>query len=328
VVPWAKTVDVLYAPEHQSAVLRGLTTCASVWSCSICAPKISVRRRDELRAGIASWEAAGGRVALVTYTLRHKLGDDLGLMLRSMGAARRSMKSGRRAQAIMQSFGLVGSVRSLEVTHGANGWHPHYHELLFLRADVDPLALRGVLLEVWSAAVAAAGLRDITERGVDATMADLTVADYLSKFGHDRVWGLDAEIMLGRLKRAHLKGATPVQLLTAASAGDIEAAALWLEYSAAIKGQQQTSWAPGLRALLGLGKPETDDDLAAAIDGAFSVLLASLTRAQWRVVVANDVLPELIAVSNRGSAADLWQFLDDQGVPGADHHAAGAPARD
>ncbi len=328
VVRWRKTVDVLYAPEYQSATLRGLTTCASPWACSICAPKISVRRREELRAGIASWEAGGGRVALVTYTLRHKLGDDLGLMLRAMGAARRSLKSGRRAQTIMQSFGLVGSVRSLEVTHGANGWHPHYHELAFLRAGVDPLALQGVLLDVWSAAVVDAGLRDITSRGVDVTMADLTVADYLSKFGHDRVWGLDAEIMLGRLKRAHLKGATPVQLLTAAMAGDIEAAALWLEYAAATKGQRQTVWSNGLRALLGLGKPETDRDVAAAIDGAFSVLLASLTGAQWRVVVANDAIPELVGVAYRGVAADLWQFLADLGVPGADHPADAPAARD
>jgi hypothetical protein len=228
----------------------------------------------------------------------------------------------------MQSFGLVGSVRSLEVTHGANGWHPHYHELAFLRAGVDPLALQGVLLDVWSAAVVDAGLRDITSRGVDVTMADLTVADYLSKFGHDRVWGLDAEIMLGRLKRAHLKGATPVQLLTAAMAGDIEAAALWLEYAAATKGQRQTVWSNGLRALLGLGKPETDRDVAAAIDGAFSVLLASLTGAQWRVVVANDAIPELVGVAYRGVAADLWQFLADLGVPGADHPADAPAARD
>lgn len=317
VVPWAKSVDVLYAPEYQSAVLRGLATCGSPWACSLCAPKISVRRRDEVRAGIVAWEGMAGRVMLVTYTLRHKLNDDLGLMLRSMAAARRSMKSGKRAQGIMQSFGLVGSVRSLEVTYGVNGWHPHYHELAFLRAGVDPQELQAALLAAWSQSLGAAGLRDVTDRAVDVTAADLSVAEYLSKFGHDRAWGLDAEITMGRLKQGHLKGRTPVQLLRLATEGDIDSAALWLEYAAATKGQVQTTWSNGLRAYLGLGKTETDDNLAAAIDGAFSVLLASLTRPQWRVIVANDALPELMLVAGRGDVSALWQFLADLVVPGA-----------
>ena len=28
-------------------------------------------------------------------------------------------------------LGKVGHVTATEVTHGSNGWHPHYHILLF-----------------------------------------------------------------------------------------------------------------------------------------------------------------------------------------------------
>jgi hypothetical protein len=329
VVPWARSVDVLYAPEYQRACLRGLTTCGSVWACALCSAKISVRRRGEIRLGISSWEAAGGRVVLVTYTLRHKWGDDLEFMLGAMGAARRALKSGRAAQSLGRAFAVAGSIRSLEITHGENGWHPHYHELLFVPAAVDPVALRVQLLAGWSVALAAAGLRSVTHRAVDVTMADLSVADYLAKFGHDRAWGLDAEISMGRLKQAHLGGRTPVQLLAASVAGDAGAGDLWRVYAVATRGQVQTTWANGLRARLGLAAGQSDAEVAASIDGIYSALLVALTRAQWRVVRANDAIPELMAVAYRGVAADLWQFLADLGVPGlagADH-ACGAPAR-
>jgi hypothetical protein len=329
VVPWAKTVDVLHAPEYQRACLRGLTTCASVWVCPLCSAKISVRRRGEIRLGISAWEAAGGRVVLVTYTLRHKRGDDLEFMLGAMGAARRALKSGRAAQSLGRAFAVAGSIRSLEITYGDNGWHPHYHELLFVAGGVDLAALMVQLLAGWSAALAGAGLRDITDRGVDVRAADLSVADYLSKFGHDRAWGLDAEITMGRMKQAHLGGRTPIQLLAASVAGDVGAGDLWLAYAVATRGQVQTTWSNGLRARLGLAVAQSDAQVAASIEGIYSALLVALTRSQWRVVRANDAIPELMAVAGRGVAADLWQFLADLGVPGlaeADH-ACGASAR-
>ena len=35
--------------------------------------------------------------------------------------------------------GFKGLIRSLEVTHGANGWHPHTHELWFLKGSAEGL---------------------------------------------------------------------------------------------------------------------------------------------------------------------------------------------
>jgi hypothetical protein len=250
-------------------------------------------------------------------------------MLDAAGKARRMMKSGRGAQLLTQCFGVAGSIRSIEITYGANGWHPHIHELLFLPAGVDLDELQVKLYAGWLAAIRKVGLRDVTHRGVDVRAADLTVADYLSKFGHDRAWGLDAEITMGRLKQAHLGGLTPIQLLAASAGGAAVAGALWLTYAVATRGQLQTAWSNGLRARLGLSVAQTDEQVAASIDGIYSALLMALTRSQWRVVRANDAIPELMAVAGRGDVADLRQFLGDLGVPGlagADH-AVGAPAR-
>src|SRR5712691_4776616 len=41
----ARTVDVLYSVQHQSAHYGGLMVCGSVWVCPLCAAKISEHRR-------------------------------------------------------------------------------------------------------------------------------------------------------------------------------------------------------------------------------------------------------------------------------------------
>ena len=311
--PYGASVDVLHVPEHGSAVYRGLTTCGSPWWCPVCSSKIAMRRRDELRQAIAEHERRGGCVALVTYTIRHKHGDDLANMLRDMSAARVELKSGKSAVSLAARFGIAGSVRALEVTHGVNGWHPHYHELLFLAGVIDPLKLRQVLLSRWGVAVVDAGLRDITEHGVDVQMADLLVADYVTKYGHERAWGVESEITLGRMKQGRYQGQTPIQLLAGYYDGDQAAGDLWLEYARVLKGQRALWWSQGLRAALGLCEEKTDAEIASDRD-AFGVLLAALNRDQWRRVLANDARAELLHVASSGDVSALWAFLRSLGV--------------
>ena len=38
---------------------------------------------------------------------------------------------------VKDELGIVGTIRSLEVTCGPNGWHPHLHVLIFAGADVE-----------------------------------------------------------------------------------------------------------------------------------------------------------------------------------------------
>ena len=48
----------------------------------------------------------------------------------------------------------IGQIRALEVTHGRlrrvnNGWHPHYHVLLFAAAGLDLAAFQDRLAMRW-----------------------------------------------------------------------------------------------------------------------------------------------------------------------------------
>ena len=38
---------------------------------------------------------------------------------------------------VRDQLGIAGTVRSLEVTYGEHGWHPHLHALVFVRGQLD-----------------------------------------------------------------------------------------------------------------------------------------------------------------------------------------------
>ncbi len=312
--PVGSTVDILHSPEFLAACYKGLQTCGSPWSCVHCAPKIAVRRREELRQAVKQHEERGGRLALLTYTLQHNQSDLLGNLVRSMALARRAIKSGRGSVERVQRFGILGTVRAFEITHGVNGWHPHSHELLFL---AGPINLDGLVAEcrvAWSRAVAAAGLRDVNEHGVVGTAADLSISGYLSKFGHDRAWGLESEVTFGAVKRGRLGSRSPVGLLLDYQAGDDPSGVLWLQFAETVKGLNQLVWSPGLKARFRLGPDLTDEQVAQQVNGAFSVLLASLTWQQWRVVLGNDARGEVLAMAAAGDGVQLWDYLAGLGV--------------
>jgi hypothetical protein len=269
-----------------------------------------------LAAAVTAWEERGGRVLLVTYTIRHKSEDDLTANVDGLLRARRSARSGGWAQRFSKRFGLVGSIRALEVTHGANGWHPHLHEMLFVSGDVDAAAVQTELEDRWQSMVGLAGLRDVNEHGCRVQLAQMSVADYVAKFGRERVWGPEHELAKAVVKGGRMGSRTPVDLLRAYGAGDGRAGFLWQQYAAAFKGKRQLAWSRGLRELLVL-EPELTDEELAQEQTARGTVLTFLNWRQWQYVLGNDVRGELLDVAATGDVRQVIRFLVDLGCPEA-----------
>lgn len=303
---------------QKRAYLAGVQTCGSPWGCPLCAAKISEQRRLELKAAIDAAGRLGWRVAMMTLTVPHGLGDDPRHMLRCMGAARRLVTGGRRGVALRIAIGLRGSVRALEVTHGINGWHPHYHILLFLDPDCPPLEqIAAAYEERWIAACVKVGL-PAPKPGVACTVQDGSHASaYVSK------WGLPEEMAKSHVKRARARaGRTPADLLRDYADGDQRAGDLWRDYAAAFKGQRQLWWSHGLRAMLGLPDVLPDEEAAAQIEEPGAEVLASLTEYQRRALVNARALCSVLEVAetNRemlsiyidGIVRDYYRAHNDQ----------------
>ncbi len=310
-----RSVGVLYAPASRSSHYSGLQVCASVWMCPVCAAKISERRRVELSEALKLWYAGEGvrRVLLVTLTLQHTLSDSAQDVLDSLTTARERMVSGRYARPFAERFGIVGTIRGLETTHGVEfGWHPHLHILYFFNREVPIIAFEQHIAERWSAAVASVG-RYVSHQGINVQFSDADIASYVAKYGKEPRWTAAHEIAKAPAKLGREGGRTPQQLLEDCLCGDHAAGELWREYATAFKGENPLRWSPGLRAKVGLGKEKSNEELASEHE-EIAVLLASLSVGAWRVIVANDARAELLEVAATGDRERVNSFLRSLGV--------------
>jgi hypothetical protein len=325
--PIASSVIVNYSAKREAASYRNLATCGSVWACPVCAAKVTERRRAELEQAITTWEAAGGYVALLTLTFPHRADDDLGELLARLSHATRRLWGGKLAKRDGDRWHVSGQVRALEVTHGANGWHPHMHTLLFFAPGQRPdLAdLRPRLVSRWRAACSAARLLDVDdqaqlvafERIAVDLRSGLRAGAYVTKMGLDqeelRRHGLACEVTKAPAKKARsAKGRAPFGILRDfLDDGDLADAQLFATYAAQFKGQVHLRWSKGLRAQLQLADERTDEELAAEARGEDEVALVLLPLSTWRRVVRGNLRGELLAVAGRGDPQAVWDFLGE-----------------
>lgn len=266
------------------ARVSGVHRCGSVWSCPLCAPVVRQGRAAEIEAGVSAVRARGGSVLFVTATGPHRRGDALGPLLGLTAGFGDVTMRGARAQALRERLGYLGMIRALDVTYGANGWHPHVHALFMFDRELstDEVAeLRSFLFGRWGRALQRRGfgeLHPVHGLEVSSSFDAASVSAYVS--GVKGEGGLGMELARSDLKA---RGRTPFDLLGDwAFSGDVQARELWREYEAATFRRRCIQWSPGLRQRLGLLEPEKSDQELAAAEGDDDVLVSvAFPAVQW-----------------------------------------------
>ncbi len=292
-----------------AAVYGGLQTCGSVWACPVCAAKISERRRAELAHAIGQHGQGGGDVLLLTLTNPHKLGDSLAEAVERQARAMHRFNSPRQAVKLWESIGCVGTVRAWEVTHGANGWHPHFHLLLFVRAGLDLTELRERCYALWANSCRLAGL-PVPEYAVPYRLPNgggfygifwgVDVQDGKAAAKYASKWGLESEMTKGHIKRSKaVKGRTPFDLLRAKLLDDDrQAAELFKEFAECFTGRRQLVWSKGLKARFAVADLD-DEELATQMDDS-AALLGRITLDQWRAILRLDLRADILELARHG----------------------------
>lgn len=309
--PTKAHVEIHKHKETRRAAYKNLAVCGSVWQCPVCASKISEHRRIELDKVVKAW--TGGKY-LLTYTASHRKGTKLKPFLQSILDSYRLLKSGRWWDEMTDFYGWIGSVRSLEITYGKHGWHPHIHELVFTTNEMQPVmvgTLETSLKARWKQTVAKNHLYANTENGFKLQDGWNEVSEYVSKFGNEPVragWTAAAEIAKQVSKKGRMEGRTPTQLLADFSEGDIEAGDLWREYALTVKGKNHIVWSRGFREAVKL-KAEVPDEIVAEEIQPGSYLLASLTPGQWKAILSMDLRGEVIVKASRMNDDEFREWL-------------------
>ena len=317
---WIRVDDLSHVrPAGRSTMhYKGLMTCGSVWSCPICASKIQERRRQEVEQLTAWMESQGKTALMVSYTFPHNSGQSLSELLAYQARALDVLRSSRGYRKLKLRMGYAGMVRSLEVTHGDNGWHPHTHELLVCNPDVPAEWLQHELTKLWMKACLDAGLPvpdgcAFYRHAVDVTAN--AASDYLAKMDDQTKWGISHELTKSSSKQGRRSGSHPFKLAAQVSTGS-----LFIEYVHAMKGKRQLYWSNGLKSAVGV-LDKTDEEIAQE-ETATVDLVIDYHPGAWAYVAGNDARNELTEAAEKGGAAGAYAFIRQLGFdhPKDYHH--------
>lgn len=311
------SVGVHASREHGSGFYSGLMTCGNVWTCTVCAAKVQERRREEIAEAIAWAYKHNLQPVMVTLTFPHQHWHKLSDLIEQQADALHRLRAGAPWSRFKISVGYTGLIRSLELTFGDSGWHPHTHEIWFVSRDVvadlstdearehevnqrnkrklptdldDVQDMRSRITKRWKACCARAGLLDLDDArqvaGFEAHAVDVKgwcdASDYLAKQDDSRHWGVDREVAKASTKAGKAKGKHPFGLLAQASVGDKQSGARFIEYASVMRGKRQLFWSAGLKGKVGLGEV-TDEELADQQRDAAD-LLGMLDLNDWRLI--------------------------------------------
>ena len=277
--------------------LGGLAVCGS-HLCPVCGPRVANKRADEVRAVLDEAKAQMVWPIMTTLTAHHTRDDRLAPLLADMKEAQRLWRRHRAFSRLRPH--LVGSISKSEETHGANGWHPHAHIILFVRAPSYVQALRKVagLRKAWEASLESVG-RKCGRAGFQAQRAE-RAGRYVAK------WDAASEMTQDAHKAG--QGRNPPALLRDAYAGDKRAAALWAEWAKAVKGRSVLRFSQGLRAWAGLDAV-SDEEAATPEPGEAERLIDIIDGGKWQAAQAGGMSVDGVRSAARDGRAALRAYL-------------------
>jgi hypothetical protein len=282
---WAVQPEIGLHFEHGStAHFSGVERCGSIWACPVCAAVIRTERAQEIQTAVERHQEAGGSIVLVTLTLRHTIDDSLDTNIEALIGGWKRLLQGKVWASFKKRYGIIGFVRSVEVTYSTNnGWHPHIHALFFTEAKLSEkheTIFGDEIYGRWNRYVMERGAKSPSRRrGIDVQQVDsngAVVAQYLGKLQDDAAkkdtsrWAVGQELARGDVKSGHNHAITPYQLLDYSTRSDdiddLAARTLWNEYVSATTRRRAITWSRGLKKLYEIADLEDDVVMDEALD--------------------------------------------------------------
>ena len=307
--------QVLKSPQHNSAFYTGLAVCGSVWTCPVCAAKIQERRREEIAKAIDKAYLSDMKAVMVTLTFSHLSHDKLKDLLKSQADALKKLRAGNPWKRVKDSVSFKGLIRSLELTYGDNGWHPHTHELWFVDKNADVKSLRKKIVKRWISACSRAGLLDVEDtkklkafiRHAVDVKDNAKCSDYLAKMDDSNHWGADAEIAKQSTKKGRKSGLHPFQFLVEYKSGCEKSGKRWIEYSDQMKGKRQIFWSQGLKDWAEVDEL-TDEELAERYDQR-SDFVDEFTAEEWSTILKNEARAIILDLAEKNGREAIRDWL-------------------
>ncbi|SNY93492.1 hypothetical protein SAMN04515647_3789 [Cohaesibacter sp. ES.047] len=184
-----------------------LASCGRIWQCPVCSRNICMQREREIRH---AWnyivnltgknEKPTYTAVMMTLTFQHNRSDDLQDLVKRARDALRGFTASAKMKKLRKNGDLLGSIWALEVTWSyKNGWHPHFHVLLFYRSGTLKQSIRELscLRKEWSKCLTKQELKggnhafNLTGRDISADNKNSRIEEYIAKFSEKAGVSLD-----------------------------------------------------------------------------------------------------------------------------------------
>ena len=285
-------VGVTFNKFRNKANYTNVMRCANAWGCPVCAAIISEHRKNEVKEAMDWWKKQCGSVLLLTLTVPHYSDTDIKQLKKDLKKAYSKFFKGVRASKDMfERWQIKHYISCFEITHGTNGFHPHYHVLLFVPYSLGEQSLPGIkqdMYKVWKDCCLKAGLDEPSEKhGLDLQAGNEAGA-YVAK------WGLEHEMTKGHIKKGKENNRTPFDILRSYTDSENQADSnLFKLYYFAFKGTRQLNWSKGLKKLVSKAEEKTDQEIVDDTDNVAEMLF-KLDIEMWHAVRKQKKQGELL----------------------------------
>lgn len=317
-----RAVGIKKSIDSGKCFFTGLVVCGSVWACPVCAAKIQERRRLEIsKAMDYVYTKMHKQCSMITLTFPHNALQTCEELREKQRLALKDFRQGGTWSRKMKSYGFEGLIRSLEITYGNNGWHPHTHELWIMDYfdQANEQEFKKYILGQWEKACQKYGLiprgklKAFRRHAVDVKFS-ASNSDYLAKAddGDNLHWGIDREMAKATSKisnkaGAPKKGLHPFQLLAGFSKGQFWMGAKYLEYVKAMKGASQLFWSRGLKKKCKI--EELTDEEIIALEENKALDVSDLDMFAWEKVLELKAQAEILTIAEQEGMAGLINWF-------------------
>lgn len=265
----ASNVYLISNGEHSKFI--GQTMCKNTWACPVCSAYMMSKYSSEIASAIEMKRAEGYIAFMVTFSVPHlrfmKCRDVTDILFKTFEYFRRTAKQknyrkrsngelGNRTGTVSKQFfeelDITDYVNVCEYTWGVNGWHPHFHMLMWTKKEnadsvmkwqeklnefwlktakrVTQKHLEKFYGEKYTQTVIRLYDRAEKDAGVfisndNGKLRESLTSDYVAG------WGADKELTGNRRKEASHNGHfTPYQILEKAYYGDKDMEDLYIEF--------------------------------------------------------------------------------------------------
>ena len=306
----AVTIKLSENEKSQAASFGNVQTCANVWSCPVCAPRIAQTRGEEVKKAIAWARPNGYLPIMITLTARHNQTMALETFKDQFKQAWRKFAQTRKWRDFKDFHGFDHAIKACEVTHGKNGWHYHYHILVFAHVDKYDCSENDWLdiADLWVDKLHRVGLDGIKDYAFDVRTDKKVPNNYLAKMGLNVT---EAQYELTSTGNKIGSGLTQWQLLKRYARGDEQSGKLFAEFSRVMCGEYWCYWSNGFKDLVDIDSV-TDEEASENENHEEAMFHWMEIDDQDMVIVRkNRCYAEIleIAASTRSKTA-VWEFIE------------------